>query len=329
MKGMQLDTLTRRKEGIVGKLTAGILLLLAGLASIIIVEIPIIWTGGLIVGAILIVGGLMEISENNKVKQELAQISQKWDDLLDRLRDDQPIDKIAEAYYQSDNIPPIRTIQVSSYLVKKLAESTDELSQALAVHLASKQIVDSEVEPKDAINQFSFLDQVYFIDDTATLYCEEPTTKDGVEGTLILNKGFLFFFEKKDSLLDHPAADHALDKLEDAFPVLSIATSGYALVSGLSNELVEYFNELRKKALKRRFELDNSMAIKLTEINQIGASERAGVTIVKTHLEVSGKSDNEEWTYWFETSRTGEKEWVESWIERLQLACIAEGKLLA
>lgn len=311
------------------KVIIGTALLIAGMATFAAEDIPVIWTGGIIVGIILIVSGAVQLSrDKNGVGNDVSRLKRKWEDLLKRLRNDEPIDEIAEKYHGSDNIPPIRTIQVAAYLIKGLAESDGEDSKALAAYLASKQIVDSRIAPKEAIDKFSFLDQVYFVDDTVTMFSEEPQSSANTEGTLILNKGFLFFFEKKHSPLDNPGVDRAMGKLEDAIPMLSIATSGYALVSGLSNELSDYFDGSRKENLKTRFGYEKSVALPLVQISQIGPADRKGMILTTTYLEVSGGSGDEVWKYWFKTAESDENNWVNLWMERLQLACIAEGNLL-
>lgn len=311
-----------------GKVIFGALLLVAGIVTLVIDDVPVIWTGGMIVGVILMANGAMEMSREKKVSEELSQFDSKWEEFLQRLQNDEPIDDIAEQFYKSDNIPPIRTIQVAAHFIKGLSESSDEDGKALAVYLASKQIVDSNIDPKEAIDEFSFLNDVYFVDDTVTIFSEEPKESIGTEGTIVLNKGFLFFFEKKQNPLDNPGLGRAIGKLEDAFPMLSIATSGYALVSGLSDELSDYFDGSRKQNLKKRFDYEKSLALPLVEIGQIGPADRKGMILTTRYLEVSGGTDDGNWKYWFGTTNSDEEEWANSWMERLQLACIADGELL-
>ena len=300
----------------------GVPLLLVGLITIF-SDGSVIWTGAIIVGIVLILHGATNLVRKRRVDRELSQIGGKWDDLVGRLRHNEPIDKIAEKYFESDGIPPIRTIQVASHIVKRFSESDEEILQALAAYITSKQLIDSDIDPIEMIEKFNFIDQIYFVDTSVTMYSEDPEDAKGIEGTLILSKGFLYFFEKKINL------ERGMEKLEGEIPYLSIATAGYELASELSDRHLTYFSEERLGSLKRRFGYENSMAIPLVHVSEMSAAMRT-LLVFKTHyLALSGETNGIKWTYWFETSSSEEHEWIDSWIERLQLACIAEGKLFA
>lgn len=311
------------------KLIIGIGLIVAGAVTFFDPDIPVIWTGAFIVGAILVVSGIVQIARERRTAEELSQIEGKIEDLIERLQAEEPIDRIADEYYKEDEIPPIRTIQVTGYLIKSMLESGTEDERLAAMYLASKQVVDSDVAPAEAIGQFSFLDQVYFVDETASCFAEDPATSQGTAGTLILNKGFLFFFESGGiDLMNHPGVDSAMGRLEQAVPFLGIASAGYALVSGLSDELVEYFSDRKRRELEERFKSEGSRAMALVDVSQVGFVERKRKILATTYLEVSGSSSGEEWRVWFATSKVDEQDWAASWMERIQIACIAEGELL-
>ena len=309
------------------KLIVGLLLLSAGLITIS-ADLPIIWTGAITGGPLLILLGAMELLWKGKPDDQAALIQHNWEDLLKRLQAEEPIDEIAAEYYRSNDIPPMRTIQAAAYLIKNLAESEDESSQFLAAHLTSTQVVAFYIDSKEAIESFSFVDQVYCVDDTVTMFTEEPPSRSGTPGTLVLNKGFLFFFEKPRILVDKFAGERAIGRLGDAFPVLSIAIPGYSIVSGLSRELQDYFSDSRKEVLKERFALDKSVALPLVQLVGVGPWQRRAELLTSPYLVVAGHTKQEHWTYWFETTSVDEEEWAGDWAERLQLACIAEGELL-
>ena len=312
-----------------GKVLLGVVLLIAGLVTLFDADVPVIWTGGIIVGILLIVRGMVEQSQKDKIEEGLSALAKKQEDILVRLQKGQAIDTIADEYHQTDDIPPIRTIQVVAHLIKNCAESGDRELAGVATLVASRQIVDSNVEPTEVIESFSFVDQVYFVDEPVTMYSEDPKSKQGAEGTAILSKGFLFFFSEKPNPLNSPAVDRALGKLGDVVPGISITSTGYALVSGLSKELAEYFNASRKAKLKVRFDYPESVALPLVAITDMRLAARSGMVFESRYLQLSGSSANESWTYWLHSGAMDEDKWAISWMERLQLACIAEGNLMS
>lgn len=311
-----------------GRVILGTLLLVVGLGTLVSPDIPDFWIGAVIVGILLIVGGSVSALRERKAAQELSKIANMQEDLVHRLQNKEPIDEIADRYHKENNIPPIRTIQVAAHLIKSLTESDDELAHLFAAYLTLGQIVDSSSEPKNIIESFSFHDRVYYLDDTATMFSKDPKDKRGVSGTLVLDKGFMFFFERKDKLLENPAIDTAVGTLEEIVPALSIATSGYSLVSGLSQELANHFTESRIEDLKERFDYDQSKALPLIEVSRVSTAVRKGRVLETVYLEVVCDLDGQSQQYWFSTSSSDESAWVNNWIERIQLACIAEGHLL-
>ena len=72
----------------------------------------------------------------------------------------QSLDHIAYEYDRQDTIPPIRTIQVAAYFIKRLAESRNRDAQMLAAALASVQDVNSVEMAASLISKFSFHDHV-------------------------------------------------------------------------------------------------------------------------------------------------------------------------
>ncbi len=314
------------------RIAIGVILLTGGLFTLVLVQdIGIIWTGGIIVGILLIVQGISRMSHKQHVSREVDSIRRNWDDLTSRLMQGQSLDHIAGEYYRQDRIPPIRTIQVAAYLIKSLAESRNQDAQKLAAAFASVQDVDSVESAASLISRFSFHDHVYSVDDTAMGFRTHPEENGGTTGTLILTKGYLYFFAKPKNLralLGDPAVSAEVAKAQ--IPFLSIAASGYGLVSGLSRELADYFDGSRISELQERFSHEASCALPLAEISQLECVTRKWWKAPSVCLEVRGVSSasNEEWAYWFGTSSTDVEKWMHGWIDRLQIACIAEGRLL-
>ena len=108
-----------------------------------------------LVGTVLIYRGLAESVRRRKKRRLVAVLQEKMAVLENQLLADVPIDHIATEYYESNTIPPIRTIQCAAHLVKQMADSDDEADHTAAARLASGEIVDSNMDPASAISQFS------------------------------------------------------------------------------------------------------------------------------------------------------------------------------
>ncbi len=281
----------------------------------------VVWYGAILWGLVMIVRGLGEESQSARAEADLSQLRRKSEDLWRRLLANEPIDHIADEYYRSEGIPPIRTIQVAAYLIRGVQEGDHELSRALAAYFVSDQIVDSDVDPEHAIDNLSFRDQVYYFDDDVLL-CQKISNFGHTPGTMVLNRGFLFFFERS-------LWSNTVRKMADALrggPV--ILATGYELVGGLSRSLTECFDERRKARLKKRFGRPRSHALPLCEIVRIGPSQKEHVIGTTHFVEIEGQSKDGQWRCLFTSGTLQGEDWARSWIERVQIACIPEGNML-
>ena len=284
----------------------------------------VLWYGAIVAGLLMAVSGSRQLYRERATKAQLEQIVSKREDLLRRLIEEEPIDRIAEEYERSDEIPPIRTIQVAGHLIREMRDSDDEVSRSLAAHMASDQIVDSNMDPETAIDHFSFHDEVYFVDDQVLL-CRKMSAFGRTPGTLILNKGFLFFFERSFCNRLFSRVGHAVS---NNVPLLGIAAAGHDLVSGLSNSLKRYFDGSRKARLKARFRRPRSRALPLVDVAEVELMYKRRIIGTRPFVAIRGTSQGEPWQYLFTCSEAQDGDWSSSWMERLEVACIAEGNLL-
>lgn len=305
------------------KLTAGILMIIIAVVSLF--GGSYIWVGGLLVAPFFLVRGTKDITAKRRGIRIITFLDAHRDDLLDRVANGIPIDTIAEEYWESNAVPPIRTIQYTAYLVQQLVDSGDEEACAVAAMIASVQIIDGDNDPRTSITEFSFVDQVYYVDDTTTMFPTLDSTR-GTEGTLILSKGFLFFLAKRQNVLRKMGI--VLVRLVEKIPFVWIVTGGYATISGLHNEMRNYFTASRKRKLQRRYDHKHSWALPLVAINDVGVAVRNGWILSASRLQVSSSSNGGGRAWWFETTKFNEEKWVLSWQDRIQIACIAEGVLL-
>lgn len=308
-----------------GKFLGGIGLLIGGILLSATMEGAVLWYGAIAAGLLMAVAGLRELTRERAAKVHLDQIVEKREDLCQRMLEREPIDRIAEEYEDSYGIPPIRTIQVAGYLIREMRESGDEVLRGLAEHIALDQIVDSNIEPDEAIDRFNFRDQFYFVDDQALL-CQKMSNFGHTPGTLVLNKGYLFFFERSRwSGLGGKIAHTVGGRV----PLLGVAAVGHDLVSGLSHKLETYFDDRQKARLRARFRRPKSRAFPLVEVVEVEVRYKKHIVGATQLVEVRGCSNGEPWRCLFASSELQKEDWGSSWIERLQIACIAEGNLLA
>ncbi len=265
--------------------------------------------------------------KQRKIEEQINEYQQLWDDMISRLQKMQPIDDIALDYQQSEDIPPIRTIQVIANVIRSFAKSESDEEKKLADILVSAQTIDSHVDPVNQIAHFNFSDSVYFMDDTASLM-EQEDSEIGRSGTIILHKGFLYFFAKSASLYDIPNAEKLLDKVGDFHPVLGIALSGYKLGKGLSEKLSDCFDQSTCKKLRDRYENDKSFVIPLVNIINIDICTSSHFFSKKSILHITCTQANKTHHHYFKTSLEDQEAWTPGWIDRIELACIAEGRLL-
>ena len=284
-----------------------------------------LWYGAIAVGLLMVVSGSMALSRSAVTKAHMDQIVEKREDLLQRLLEKEPIDRIAEEYESSDGIPPIRTIQVAGYLIREMGDEDDEVSRALAAHMASDQVVDSNVDPEEAIDRFSFRDDVHFVDDPALL-CRNVSNFGHTPGTLVLNKGYLFFFERSRWSGLGAKIAHGLG---GRVPLAGVAAVGHELVSGLSRELEDYFDGPQKTRLKARFRRPKSRAFPLVDVVTVALTYKKHMIGATPLVEVRGNSDGEPWRCLFTSAEFQKGTWGSLWMDRLQIACIAEGNLLS
>ena len=178
-----------------GKFFGGIALFVGGISMTAAMDGEVLWYGAIVIGLLMVISGSKELSRERAAKVHTEQIVEKREDLYRRLLEKEPIDRIAEEYGRSDQIPPIRTIQAAANVIREMRDEDDAVLRGLAEHMVSDQIVDSNVGPEEAIDRFSFHDEVYFVDDQVLL-CRKESNFGHTPGTLILNKGYLFFFER-------------------------------------------------------------------------------------------------------------------------------------
>ena len=278
----------------------------------------------LLLGSLMIVGGVRQLTRSRSIEVQVGQLMVKQEDLWGRLLEREPLDRIAEEYSDSDGIPPIRTLQAGAYLIREMQEHDQELSRALAAYIASGQIVDSDIDPEDAIDRFSFHDRVYYVDDEVLL-CRNLSNFGHTPGTMVLDKGFLFFFERSRWSEMGPKLLGGLGK---GIPILGVAAAGYELVDGLSRELADHFDGPRKAALRRRFGRPKSRAFPLVEFEGVELRHKKHIIGATQLVEVRGRSKHGEWRCLFTSSELQDRDWGGAWMDRLQIACIGEGNML-
>ena len=272
----------------------------------------------------MIVGGARQLWVKRAMKAAVGQILLKQEDLWKRLLAREPLDRIAEDFYRNDRIPPIRTLQVAGYLIREMQEQDSELASALAAYLTADQIVDSDLDPEEGIDRFSFHDDVYYVEDTAFI-CRKVSSFGHTPGTLILNKGFLYFFERSRWRL---VVTKILAGLGGDIPILGVAAAGYELVGELSQELAGYFDIRRKATLRERFRKSKSRAYPLVEIEEIELRQKRHIIGATQFVEVRGRSSEGDWQCLFSSSELQDRDWGSLWMQRLQIGCIGEGNLL-
>lgn len=284
-------------------------------------SIPIVISS--FIGFPVYIYGVVKLCRSIK-KHEKGEHHHLWEDILERLQNNQPIDDIAEDYYQLENIPPIRTIQAISNVVKMFANSNEDIEKQIADAIVCNQIVDSNKPPNTYIESFNFLNSVYAMDDNAQLVKDENGST-GRKGTLVLHKGYLYFFAKPDCVFDNTYIDKISDKVGDIVPILGIAVSGYKLAKGLSQELSNEFDKKTIEMLKERFLDSGSFAINLSTLKDATARKAKwfenGDSYILLHVH-----DREEPLLIKSNSKIDK--WAYQWQEILQLACIAENNLI-
>ena len=307
-----------------GKLLGGIGLFVGGIALSAAMDGEVLWYGAIAVGLVMAVAGSRELSRERAAKEQVDQIVGKREDLCRRLLEKEPIDRIAQEHERHHAIPPIRTIQVAGYLIREMLDGGDEDARGLAGYLAEDQIVDSNGDPEEAIDRFSFHNEVYFVDDQVLL-CRSVSNFGHTPGTLILNKGYLFFFERSRW---SGLASKIAHNLGGSVPMLGVAAVGHSLVSGLSRELEGYFDGSRKARLKARFSRPKSRALPLVEVEEVEVNFKKHLIGATQFVEVRGGSQGDPWRCLFTSAELQKEDWGNLWMERLQVACIAEGNLL-
>lgn len=277
-------------------------------------------------GLVLLFGGfiasLLGYVEKYGGKRDFSKSDLKKAELWKRLITEEPAYNIAKEYYNSEKIPPIATLQTAASLIRELGESEVELAK----HLTSKQTINSRISPIEAIFKFNFVDQVYYCDNARFVSSiKYKNTIPSVEGTLILHKGFLFFFEKKEESLNNKP-----DPLEAGVSFLDFILPGASKILKLINLFGEFggkcsivFDEAGINNLMIRHSYENSFVIPLETIRSVSTTKRGFVV-------VSEKTIKKNITYHFESEYLlfSSNEWTKSWINILQLACIMNGNLL-
>ena len=72
------------------RIVIGAILLLGGLITLGVDDIPVIWTGGMIVGVLLMVQGAVGVSREQEVSKEIDKVQGK----INELRPDNPLNPI-------------------------------------------------------------------------------------------------------------------------------------------------------------------------------------------------------------------------------------------
>lgn len=312
----------------------GFICLGGGLLTLADTSIPIIWTGGILVGILFIIEGLVSLSKEKQIQKEINQITERTEDLLHRIDEGQSLEEIAEEYKISHNIPPIRTLSMAGHMLKELAHSENAEERAVVQQTLHGQLLDSGEPPESQISSFNFDNQVYFLEEPVKFFMPGTVKDKGVEGTLILSRGYLYFFAVQRSALQYVghAGEAIFDKIGDKIPVLHFATCGYHLIKGLHQISSDFFTPSKIAELQERFSFEGSVAIPLVDIVSVGPVTDARWQVTTRGFNPQDLSQETveapTWEYAFEGESGEESATVSAWIERIMVAAIAEGQLL-
>jgi hypothetical protein len=314
-----------------GKIIGGAVLFLIGFATVGDPEAPAIWTGGMIVGVMLMVGGIKGVVRTRRVTGELKRLEARERDLTARITNGEPMDRIAADYYADHGIPPTRTLMIAASKVRELARSHRQSDRDLVHRLVSRQHVDSVTPPSEYLSTLAFERTVFYVEEGVKAHRVHPSAGRSIEGVLILSKAYLYFITNEKSSMLGKVGGRAVDKAADVVPYFGIITGGFTLMSGLSDELRNYFRAGNLANLQARFSSPDSFAIALARITSAHEMTHKGkiTTTSLLEVEVSAGAHAVGRTYWFETDKFSEARWVAEWMERLELACVGEGSILS
>jgi len=308
------------------KIAGGVLAILIGVGTAADPESEHIWTGGIIVGVLLVLSGLKDIVRDRKGKRHQERMGACYEELEARLRQKEPIDRIAAAFYSDYGIPPTRTLLTGCSLMSSwlTAESPDQ--RRVANELLALQDVDGNTPPDAYLEKLGFERTVFLADENTKAHTSHPREKKPSEGVLILSKAYLYFIEAEKEGVLRQMGDRLMDKAGEFIPFVGLATGAYSLMSGMSKELADYFSPSRVKKLKEHFHRHHSFAIRLADIVELKEETVKWTMSTSRYLEVrTGRRGAPAATFWLETKSVNEEKWIREWTEVVRLACLGEG----
>lgn len=295
----------------------GIVLILIGIGSM---GSPIVWIGGFIVGALLIIKGSRKITHKKKSQIQNEFFQKNGNSIAIRILEGESVDSIANDLFTNHKIPvPVTYDFCCGFLFESLKEN-DATQKEKILKLIKKQQVDSKVSIGENMNYFSIDSTVIKLDETAQIFLNNKKKN----GLLVISKAHIFFFPKNKSIVSK-IGETLWDKLYSV-PGLGLVIGLFDLIFAIHSETQKPLSSSKISSLKKQFEKGNCSVATISEIEKFDTTEIKSWFLTSKFVSIKSKGGSE---LCLGTTGSSEEKWVDALKRQISIVALAEGNLLA